>query len=142
MLAAFMNKSSIATSGPEQESVRLYVGELAQLSDELAHRSSRLREDGRRVLDAILTGLETHITAGPSASRAEADLDELAAVRRELLSSWLRADSIIDELLSSAADELSSFANSAESRIFAYERAIHHRKIGASAEAWSNKGEP
>ena len=123
--------------------MRLYVGELAQLSDELAHRSARLREDGHRVLDAILTGLEFQITAdsGPLASRAKADLGELAAVRRELHSNWLRVDSIIDELLSSAADELSSFANSAESRISAYERAIHHRKIGASAEAWSKKGE-
>lgn len=123
--------------------MRLYLGELVQLSDELAHRSSRLRDDGRKILDAILTRLEALDTNeyGSSGSSAKADRGAFSTVRRELHSDWLRVDSMIDDLLSSAADELSNFANTAESRIAACERAVHHRKVGASTKAWPNNGE-
>lgn len=132
-----MINSPIEKSGPEQESVRLYLGELVQLSDELAHRSSRLRDDGRKILDAILTRLEALDTNeyGSSVSSAKADRGAFSTVRRELHSDWLRVDSMIDDLLSSAVDELSNFANTAESRIAACERAVHHRNVGANTKA-------
>ena len=46
------------------------------------------------------------------------------ATRRELQASWLRVDSLIDDLLSTATDELSQFTTMAESQLGVCERAI------------------
>ena len=45
-------------TGSEQESARLYVGELKQLVEEAAHSNTVLRNDGREILDCILAHLE------------------------------------------------------------------------------------
>lgn len=134
MLITIMNITPTAKSVSEQESARLYLGELVQLSDELAHRSSQLRDDGRRILDAILTSLEARYTSeyGSSESSAKTDRGAFTAVRRELQSNWLRVDSMIDDLLHSAADEIAQFTAVAESQIGGWERAINHRKASRS----------
>jgi len=58
-----------------------------------------------------------------------------------LQSSWLRVDAIIDDLMSSTADELYGFANIAESRIAACERAVHHRQVWDSVKTGRDNGE-
>jgi hypothetical protein len=56
-------------------------------------------------------------------------------------SSWLRVDALIDDLMSSAADELYGFANIAESRIAACERAVHHRQVCDNLNTGRDNGE-
>ena len=131
-----MNCSAIKKTGSEQESARLRLGDLIQLADELGHRGDRIRGDGRRILDDILAKLQTHCNSTPASTNSdiEANRRSYGAVRRELQSSWLRVDAIIDDLMSSAADELSGFANIAESRIAACERDVHHRQVWDSAK--------
>ncbi len=131
-----MNCSAIKKPGSEQESTRLRLGELIQLADELRHRGHRIRGDGRRILDDVLANLQTHCktTQASANSDIEASRRAFGAVRRELQSSWLRVDAIIDDLMSSTADELYGFANLAESRIAACERDVHHRQVWDSAK--------
>jgi len=126
-----MNCSVEKKTGSAQESTRLRLGELIQLADELGHRGDRIRGDARRILDDVLDKLQTHCnsTQASTNSDIEANRRSFGAVRRELRSSWLRVDAIIDDLMSSAADELYGFANIAESRIAACERAVHHRQV-------------
>jgi len=126
-----MNCSAEKKTGSAQESTRLRLGELIQLADELGHRGDRIRGDARRILDDVLAKLQTHCnsTQASTNSDIEANRRSFGAVRRELRSSWLRVDAIIDDLMSSAADELYGFANIAESRIAACERAVHHRQV-------------
>ena len=126
-----MNRSATKKPGVAQESARLRLGELIQLADELCHRGHRIRGDGGRILDDVLDNLQTHCntTQASTNSDIEANRRSFGAVRRELRSSWLRVDAIIDDLMSSAADELYGFANIAESRIAACERAVHHRQV-------------
>ncbi len=126
-----MNCSVEKKTGSAQESTRLRLGELIQLADELGHRGDRIRGDARRILDDVLAKLQTHCnsTQASTNSDIEANRRSFGAVRRELRSSWLRVDAIIDDLMSSAADELYGFANIAESRIAACERAVHHRQV-------------
>ncbi|NCF16245.1 MAG: hypothetical protein GWP62_13100 [Gammaproteobacteria bacterium] len=115
--------------GSTQESVRLELGELISLADGLAQQNTQLRKDGRRILDDILARLEAQCTPDDTKSRAYADADRITfyAERRELQASWLRVDSLIDDMLSSAADELFQFATLAEARIRVCERAVYHR---------------
>jgi polyhydroxyalkanoate synthesis regulator phasin len=131
-----MNCSAIKKPGSEQESTRLRLGELIQLADEFRHRGHRIRGDGRRILDDVLATLQTHSnsTQASTNSDIESNRRSYGAVRRELRSSWLRVDALIDDLMSSAADELYGFANIAESRIAACERAVHHRQVWDSAK--------
>ena len=138
-----MNCSAIKKPGSEQESTRLRLGELIQLADELGHRGYRIRGDARRILDDVLADLQTHcITTQASInSDIEANRRAFGAVRRELQSSWLRVDAIIDDLMSSAADELYGFANIADSRIAACERAVHHRQVWDSLKTGRDNGE-
>ena len=138
-----MNCSAIKKPGSEQESARLRLGELIQLADELGHRGDRIRGDGRRILDDVLAKLQTHCnsTQASTNSDIEANRRSFGAVRRELRSSWLRVDAIIDDLMSSAADELAAFANIAESRIAACERAVHHRRVCDSMKKGRDNGE-
>ena len=142
MLIAIMSKRPTPKSGAAQESARLRLGELIQLADELGHRSHRLRGDGRRILDDVLANLKTLCNSSQSLtfSSAEADRTAFIAVRRELQSSWLRVDAMIDDLLHSAADELSTFANTAEIRIAACERAVRRRKDGNTTKAGADNG--
>ena len=138
-----MNCSATKKPGSEQESTRLRLGELIQLADELGHRGRRLRGDGRRILDDVLAKLQAHcnFTQASTNSDIEANRRSFGAVRRELQSSWLRVDAIIDDLMSSAADELSGFANIAESRIAACERAVHHRQACDRLKTGRDNGE-
>ena len=138
-----MNCSTIKKAGSAHESSRLRFGELIQLTDELGHRGYRIRGDARRILDDVLADLQTHcITTQASInSDIEANRRAFGAVRRELQSSWLRVDAIIDDLMSSAADELYGFVNIAESRIAACERAIHHRQVFDSFKTGRENGE-
>ncbi len=131
-----MNCSEIKKPGSAQESTRLRLGELIQLADELRHRGDRIRGDGRRILDDVLAVLQAHCASEGSSleSIRESDRRAFHTVRRELRSSWLRVDALIDDLMSSAADELYGFANIAESRIAACERAVHHRQVWDSAK--------
>jgi hypothetical protein len=116
-------------SGSE-ESVRLYLRELAQLSDELAMRNTHLRDDGHRIVNDVLTRLQAFCASEETSSEPSAKEDHRAfnSVRREMLSSWLRVDSLVDDLLSTAADELAQFAAASESRIGACERAVRYRR--------------
>jgi hypothetical protein len=138
-----MNCSAIKTPSSEQESARLCLGELIQLANELGHRGHQIRGDGRRILDDVLAKLQTHCnsTQASTNSDIEANRRAFGAVRRELRSSWLRVDAMIDDLMSSATDELSDFANIAESRIAACERAVHHRQVYESSKTGCNNGE-
>jgi len=138
-----MNCSAKKKTGSAQESTRLCLGELIQLADELGHRGARIRGDGRRILDDVLAKLQTHCnsTQASTNSDIEANRRSFGAVQRELRSSWLRVDAIIDDLMSSAADELYGFANIAESRIAVCERAVHHRQVYASSKTGCNNGE-
>ena len=138
-----MNCSTIKKPGSAQESTRLRFGELIQLADELGHRGDQLRGDGRRILYDVLANLQTHCdsTQASTNSDIEANRRSFGAVRRELRSSWLRVDAIIDDLMSSAADEFYGFANIAESRIAACERAVHHRQVCESSKTGCNNGE-
>ena len=137
-----MSKRPKPKSGTEQESTRLRLGELIQLADELSHRSHQLRGDGRRIFNDVLANLQTlcNSTQPSTISGAEADRIAFIAVRRELKSSWLRVDSMIDDLLNSAADELSNFANTAEILIASCERAVRHRQVGNSMEEGADNG--
>jgi hypothetical protein len=128
MLMTVMNNSPRAESAPEAESVRLQLGELIQLSDELAHRSSRLRDDGREIIGEVLVKLRSLCTSGDTRSDPESDRCGLVEARRDLRSRWLCVDARIDDLLSSAADEIAQFVAIAESRIGACERAVRHRE--------------
>lgn len=138
-----MNCSATKKPGSAQESTRLRLGELIQLADELRHRGHRIRGDGRRILDDVLANLQTYCnsTQASASSDIEASRRAFGAVRRELQSSWLRVDAIIDDLMSSTADELYGFANIAESRIAACERAVHHRQVWYSAKTGRDNGE-
>ncbi|TDJ37749.1 MAG: hypothetical protein E2O53_01280 [Gammaproteobacteria bacterium] len=138
-----MNRSATKKPGVAQESARLRLGELIQLADELCHRGHRIRGDGGRILDDVLDNLQTHCntTQASTNSDIEANRRAIGAVRRDLQSSWLRVDAIIDDLMSSAADELYGFANTAESRIAACERAVHHRQVAKSIQAESDNGQ-
>jgi len=138
-----MNYSAIKKTGSAQESTRLRLGELIQLADELGHRGHRFRGDGRRILDDVLAKLQTHCnsTQASTNSDIEANRRSFGAVRRELQSSWLCVDALIDDLMSSAADELYGFANIAESRIAACERAVHHRQVYGSLKTKRDNGE-
>lgn len=103
-----MSKSPSTKSVSEQESARLYLGELVRLAEDLGHRNSELRNDGREILDTLLIRLEKLCACEDASSIPGVKEDQriFAATRRELLASWLRVDSLIDNLLSSAADEL------------------------------------
>lgn len=138
-----MNCSAAKKPGSAQESTRLLLSELIQLADELGHRGHRLRGDGRIILDDVLANLETHSNSTQVSTNSviEANRRSLAAVRRELQSSWLRVDAIIDDLMSSAADELYGFASLAESHIAACERAVHHRQVCDSVQSARNNAE-
>ncbi len=138
-----MNCSEKKKPGSAQESTRLRLGELIQLADELGHRGDRIRGDGRRILDDVLATLQTHCnsTQASTNSDIESNRRSYGAVRRELQSSWLRVNAMIDDLMSSAADELYGFANIAESRIAACERAVHHRQVYESSKTRCNNGE-
>ncbi len=143
MLIAIMNRSASKKPASAQESARLRLGELIQLADELGHRGHRLRGDGRRILDDVLANLQAQCnsTQASTNSDIEANRRSFRAVRRELQSNWLRVDAIIDDLMSSAADELYGFANIAESRIAACERAVHHRQIRDGVNSGRDNGE-
>lgn len=138
-----MNCSATKKPSSEQETTRLRLGELIQLADELGHRGHRLRGDGGRILDDVLANLQTHceITQASTNFDIGANRRSFAAVRRELRSSWLRVDAMIDDLMSSAADELYGFASIAESRIAACERAVHHRQDYDSLQTGRDNGE-
>jgi hypothetical protein len=138
-----MNCSAIKKTGSAQESTRLRLGELIQLADELGHRGRRIRGDARRILDDVLADLQTRCNATQASTNSgiQSNRRAFGAVRRELQSSWLRVDAIIDDLMSSAADELYGFANIAESRIAACERAVHHRQVCDSVKRGRDNGE-
>ena len=126
-----MNCSEIKKTGSAQESTRLRLGELIQLADELGHRGNRIRGDGRRILNDVLANLQTQCNATQASTNSDIEPNRrtLGTVQRELQSSWLRVDAMIDDLMSSAADELYGFASIAESRIAACERVVHHRQV-------------
>ena len=138
-----MKCSEIKKTGSAQESTRLRLGELIQLADELGHRGHRLRGDGGRILDDVLANLQTQCNLAQASTSSDIETNRRAfgTVRRELQSSWLRVDAMIDDLISSAADELYGFANIAESRIAACERAVHHRQACDSVKTGRDDGE-
>ena len=138
-----MNGSATKKHGSAQESTRLRLGELIQLADELGHRSEQIRGDGRRIFDDVLANLQADCNSkqAPTNSDIESNRRALGAVRRDLQSSWLRVDALIDDLMSSAADELYGFANIAESRIAACERAVHHRQVYDNSKTGRDNGE-
>jgi len=117
------------TSESTQESVRLNLGEIILLADELADKNVQLRNEGRRILDDILLRLQAQCTSDDETPEMHktSDRSTFYAERRELLASWLRVNSLVDDLLSSAADELAQFATFAEARIRVCERAVHHK---------------
>lgn len=124
-----MKEFQTDTPKSKHESVRLDLGEMILLADELAHRNAQMRDEARRILDGILADLQSQCAADDTASRIHTESDRHAyrTVRRELQASWLRVDSLIDDMLSSATDEIFQFAAFAEARIRAYERTVSHR---------------
>ena len=115
--------------GSTKESVRLNLGEVLLLADELGEINVQLRKEGRRILDDILAGLHAQCTSDDAASGAQPESERHAfhAEIRELQASWLRVDSLVDDMLSSATGEISQFAAMAEARIRSCERAVTHR---------------
>jgi hypothetical protein len=122
-------------TGSEQESARLYVGELKQLVEEAAHSNTLLRNDGREILDCILAHLEASCIGEDVSSNMSAKERQhiFAATRRQLQAKWMRVDTLIDDLLSSAIDELSQFAYETEMRIGTLERTLRHEESKKSS---------
>lgn len=114
----------------KQESARLYLGELEQLVEEAAHRNTMIRNDGREILGCILAHLEASCIGEDVSSNMSAKERQrlFAATRRQLQANWMRVDTLIDDLLSSAIDELSQFASEAETRIGTLERILRHEE--------------
>jgi hypothetical protein len=119
----------------KQESARLYVGELEQLVEEAAFRNSMLRNDGREVLDHILACLEANcIGEDVSSNICTRERRRIfAETRRQIHANWMRVDALIDDLLSSAIDELSQFASETETRIGTLERILRHEESKKSS---------
>lgn len=136
MLADLMGSSKITKINPKRESAQLYLGELTQLAEELSHRNSVFRSDGREILDAILTHMESYCTDEDVSSTLSAQEKQrvFAEARRELQANWIRVDTLIDDLLGSAVDELAQFAFMAEVRIRSYERVLHRGETNKSQD--------
>ena len=130
-----MTGSSKATEiNSKRESARLYLGELLELAEELARRNAALRNDRREIFDSILTRLESYCTDEdvPSTLSERERRRVFTEARRDLRANWIRVDTLMDDLLGSAADELSQFAAEVEARIGACERIVRHRETNQS----------
>ena len=125
-----MSASKTTEINSKRESARLYLGELLELAEELARRNAALRNDRREIFDAILTRLESYCMDEdvPSTLSERERRRVFTEARRDLRANWIRVDTLMDDLLSSAADELSQFAAEVEARISACERIVRHRE--------------
>jgi hypothetical protein len=130
MVADLMSASKTTEINSKRESARLYLGELLELAEELARRNAALRNDRREIFDAILTRLESYCMDEdvPSTLSERERRRVFTEARRDLRANWIRVDTLMDDLLSSAADELSQFAAEVEARISACERIVRHRE--------------
>jgi FKBP-type peptidyl-prolyl cis-trans isomerase (trigger factor) len=130
MVADLMSASKTTEINSKRESARLYLGELLELAEELARRNAALRNDRREIFDSILTRLESYCMDEdvPSTLSERERRRVFTEVRRDLRANWIRVDTLMDDLLSSAADELSQFAAEVEARISACERIVRHRE--------------
>jgi FKBP-type peptidyl-prolyl cis-trans isomerase (trigger factor) len=130
MVADLMSASKKTEINSKRESARLYLGELLELAEELARRNAALRNDRREIFDAILTRLESYCMDEdvPSTLSERERRRVFTEARRDLRANWIRVDTLMDDLLSSAADELSQFAAEVEARISACERIVRHRE--------------
>ena len=129
-MASRMGETSRTDSGDARESARLLLCDLRQLSEELAHRSALLRSEGYRILAEILDELEAEVSPEASSGKSTRSpfSHSASTIRAQLQSDWLRVDCLIDNLVSSAANEIAHFASVAESRIGAVERAARHER--------------
>ena len=125
-----MSASKTTEINSKRESARLYLGELLELAEELARRNAALRNDRREIFDAILTRLESYCMDEdvPSTLSERERRRVFTEARRDLRANWIRVDTLMDDLLSSAADELSQFAAEVEARISVCERIVRHRE--------------
>jgi FKBP-type peptidyl-prolyl cis-trans isomerase (trigger factor) len=130
MVADLMSASKTTEINSKRESARLYLGELLELAEELARRNAALRNDRREIFDSILTRLESYCMDEdvPSTLSERERRRVFTEARRDLRANWIRVDTLMDDLLSSAADELSQFAAEVEARISACERIVRHRE--------------
>ncbi len=134
MVADLMSASKTTEINSKRESARLYLGELLELAEELARRNAALRNDRREIFDSILTRLESYCTDEdvPSTLSEKDRRRVFIEARRDLRANWIRVDTLMDDLLSSAADELSQFAAEVEGKIGACERIVRHRETNQS----------
>jgi FKBP-type peptidyl-prolyl cis-trans isomerase (trigger factor) len=130
MVADLMSASKTTEINSKRESARLYLGELLELAEELGRRNAALRNDRREIFDSILTRLESYCMDEdvPSTLSERERRRVFTEARRDLRANWIRVDTLMDDLLSSAADELSQFAAEVEARISACERIVRHRE--------------
>ncbi len=128
------------------ESARLRIAEIVALADELARQGAALREEGRRVVEAVLADSAPDPAApdGPARHLARDDATH-AALGRELGSRWVEVDCAVDEHVSNACDAVLAFVGFAEAEVARYERGIRHRaarsQLGRSPVPGGNGGE-
>ncbi len=124
------------------ESARLRIAEIVALADELARQGMVLREEGRRVVEAVLadSAPEPATQGGPARDDATH-----AALGRELGSQWVEVDCAVDEHVSKACDAVLAFVGFAEAEVARYERGVRHRaaraQLGRSSVSGGNGGE-
>lgn len=113
--------------GRYHESTRDEVVGLVTIADNLRQQSAETRKEGGDIVDNILFKLQALYEFGDSKSGSSSPSRcAYEDVRRNLQSDWLRIDMLIDDLLSSASDELVRYATHAEAVIGRCEREVLH----------------
>lgn len=118
-----------------RESATLVIAELYALADELGQSGEGLRRDCADVLRRAIAQIELQRRDAEAGERRgtepfPSDLEEEPqSLRRALDGKWLAADARIDELLSTARDEIIAFATAAESDLARCERGLRHLSV-------------